>query len=580
MMLKIISFLFEKLVDNLEVSKNKTERITRYLKGFTQGILLLFYFCKFINLNILDVESFKALTIIDGYFQQIVNRLNLEFFFFVYICSLFISFILSYSEKQIGGYIDRLFLQISVLVYSIRDCMACIFWSLFLFYILHVFFIELQITNQEYSFILTIYWWKTLFDFLMVFYHNNLKRLDEKRNLEYRESNWSGYVDIEDNKICLFDKVIYKNEEYTIYKLSEMDAVNWYLCKRSTPSNKQKYIKYPLEKKINHIKLYKPYSHFHNGIITDKGISNYIDLKQIILVSSKNEIEKVLSFYSNSEKLISIACIFLPDVDGNKPDILLKLEQRLLSYEQAMSAEVIVDKDEFISFAHNHSSYEVYSNRPISISGIDIKNIEIDGKQNKKYIQEVWEPFVKRLMDIIISTMVLVLFFPLILIIALLISLSDPGPIVFHFQRVGANGRIIKYYKFRTMRSDADRRVPIPRTLEELRMYNDSRFTPIGKVLRKLGLDMFPLFFNVLKGEMSIVGPTPYTYDEFMCMQDNHKIRYSVKPGMTGPSVMISQRIIDFEERIKLDEEYIKNWSVWKDIRILFKTVAILFTRR
>ena len=204
--------------------------------------------------------------------------------------------------------------------------------------------------------------------------------------------------------------------------------------------------------------------------------------------------------------------------------------------------------------------------------------------------------FVKRVMDIVCSAFALIVLSPILLITALAIKLESPGPAVFVQKRVGVNGKEFNMYKFRTMYLDAEERKK--NLLEQnqiadgmmFKMENDPRiigskidqktgeYIPgIGNWIRKLSLDEFPQFFNVLRGDMSLVGTRPPTVDEYEKYKLHHKARLSVKPGITGLwQVSGRSEITDFEEVVKLDTEYICHWSMANDIKILFRTVQVV----
>ncbi len=190
---------------------------------------------------------------------------------------------------------------------------------------------------------------------------------------------------------------------------------------------------------------------------------------------------------------------------------------------------------------------------------------------------------VKRAMDIC-GALVGCIFLALITVIfGPLIKLESPGPIFFAQKRVGKNGRIFKMYKFRSMYADAEERKKELMAQNEMsgfmfKMENDPRITKIGGFMRKTSLDEFPQFLNILKGDMSLVGTRPPTLDEFSQYSPYHKKRLSFRPGLTGMwQVSGRSDITDFEEIVRLDVEYIENWSVGLDIKILLKTVLTVF---
>jgi exopolysaccharide biosynthesis polyprenyl glycosylphosphotransferase len=192
----------------------------------------------------------------------------------------------------------------------------------------------------------------------------------------------------------------------------------------------------------------------------------------------------------------------------------------------------------------------------------------------------------KRIMDILGGLVGSLIAMILFVFIGIAIKLDSPGPVIFAQERVGKNGRKFKMYKFRSMYQDAEARKAELMKQNEMhglmfKIKDDPRITRVGKFIRKTSLDEFPQFFNVLKGDMSLVGTRPPTVGEFKEYSNYHKRRLSMKPGITGMwQVSGRSDIKDFEEIVRLDCEYIDNWNLWLDIKILFKTVAIVFTHK
>ena len=190
---------------------------------------------------------------------------------------------------------------------------------------------------------------------------------------------------------------------------------------------------------------------------------------------------------------------------------------------------------------------------------------------------------IKRCMDIAGSIVGCLILLVLVVIFAPLIKLESEGPVFFSQKRVGRNGRIFKIYKFRSMYRDAEERKQELLDKNELnglvfKMEDDPRVTKVGKFLRRTSLDEFPQFINVLKGDMSLVGTRPPTLDEFAKYSLNHKKRLSFRPGLTGLwQVSGRNDITDFEDIVALDIEYIDNWSILLDIKILFQTIPAMF---
>lgn len=187
--------------------------------------------------------------------------------------------------------------------------------------------------------------------------------------------------------------------------------------------------------------------------------------------------------------------------------------------------------------------------------------------------------FLKRGMDIIGSLIGLAFTAVLLIIIGPMIYLESPGPVIFSQIRIGKNGRRFKIYKFRSMYVDAEERKKELMEQNEMqgqmfKLTNDPRITKVGAFIRRTSIDEFPQFYNVFKGDMSLVGTRPPTEDEFLHYTNEQKRRLSLKPGITGLwQVSGRSDITDFDEVVKLDLQYIDNWSVWQDIKIIGKTI-------
>jgi len=191
---------------------------------------------------------------------------------------------------------------------------------------------------------------------------------------------------------------------------------------------------------------------------------------------------------------------------------------------------------------------------------------------------------IKRLADIIVAILALIVFGPLMLLVALLIKLSSRGPVFFIQARCGLNGRIFNVYKFRTMGVDAEKMKQKLAHLNEMsgpvfKIRNDPRVTRIGRLLRKFSIDELPQFINVLKGDMSLVGPRPPTPDEVVQYEDWQRRRLSVRPGLTCIWQVSGRNNIDFDEWMRLDLQYIDNWSLGLDLKLLAKTLPAVLSK-
>lgn len=202
--------------------------------------------------------------------------------------------------------------------------------------------------------------------------------------------------------------------------------------------------------------------------------------------------------------------------------------------------------------------------------------------------------FLKRLIDILGSIVGLIITGIAFIFVAPAIYISDPGPIFFSQNRVGKNGRVFKIYKFRSMYQDAERRKAELLNQNQMqglmfKMENDPRIIGSGKdgtkhgigwLIRTFSIDELPQFWNIFKGDMSLVGTRPPTVDEWEQYDISHRVRLRIRPGLTGLwQVSGRSNITDFEEVVRLDSEYIRSWSFWKDIEIILKTVKVVFSK-
>jgi exopolysaccharide biosynthesis polyprenyl glycosylphosphotransferase len=194
--------------------------------------------------------------------------------------------------------------------------------------------------------------------------------------------------------------------------------------------------------------------------------------------------------------------------------------------------------------------------------------------------------FLKRILDFVGATFGLAMTTILTPFIALAIKFDSPGPIFFGQERIGEGGRQFTFWKFRSMQMDAEYKKKELLNQNEMsgaifKIKDDPRVTRVGKFLRKTSLDELPQFWNVIRGDMSLVGTRPPTPEEVINYENWHRKRISIKPGITGLwQVSGRNQITDFDEIAKLDIEYIEKWSLWLDIKILFRTFFVVFTRR
>ena len=190
----------------------------------------------------------------------------------------------------------------------------------------------------------------------------------------------------------------------------------------------------------------------------------------------------------------------------------------------------------------------------------------------------------KRFFDIVLSLLALIILMPFFVILAVIIKLTSPGPIFFVQTRVGYFGRHFRFYKFRSMYQDAEKRKQALLAQNQsadgviFKMKHDPRITPIGRIIRKTSIDELPQFFNVLFGDMSLVGPRPPLPAEVQQYTLEDRKRLNVKPGLTCLWQIRGRSDIPFKEQVKLDKEYIQSNSLWQDLKILIQTIPAIIS--
>jgi undecaprenyl-phosphate galactose phosphotransferase len=219
-------------------------------------------------------------------------------------------------------------------------------------------------------------------------------------------------------------------------------------------------------------------------------------------------------------------------------------------------------------------------------TGVELENIgKILSLAIRKNLHKPWNVFTKTIAEYAVTLILFIVMLPILFVIAIAINIDSSGSVFFVQDRYGKKGKRIRVIKFRSMYTDADLRLKNyiqnnPKARHEWKRYkklksHDPRVTPVGKWLRKYSLDELPQLWNVLKGEMSLVGPRPYIMEELKEVESLKSVILQVKPGITGLWQTSGRSSIPFQERIKIDEYYIRNWSIWLDIIILLKTFRV-----
>lgn len=210
------------------------------------------------------------------------------------------------------------------------------------------------------------------------------------------------------------------------------------------------------------------------------------------------------------------------------------------------------------------------------------KNLEEDQiEYRSEYSKTIMYFVTKRIIDLLGSIIGLILLSPILIITAIVIKLDSKGPIFFIQERVGKNGEYFNMYKFRSMVIDAEEKLYQLKDKNEMsgpmfKMKNDPRVTRVGSFIRRTSIDELPQLFNVLKGEMSLVGPRPNLPREVIKFTDYQKDKLLAQPGITCYWQVMGRNNIDFEQWIELDIKYVRDRSTWVDIKLIFKTVGLL----
>lgn len=311
-------------------------------------------------------------------------------------------------------------------------------------------------------------------------------------------------------------------------------------------------------------------------------LKNFFQSPQFYCVGYLNHIDhninqKFLGNITNLEEVI----------EKNQVEKIIQVRQDLTENQETMLLEFCREKHLEFSFLPSQVEMQRTNIEIETIAGIPLLTLKptpLDG----------WGRIIKRSFDFIGAICGIVLLSPIMIITAILIKLDDPkGTIIFKFlddgsrvKRVGQKGRLFNFYKFRSMKPNThnlryselahlDTRQGTPM----VKIKNDPRITKIGSFIRKTSIDELPQLFNVLKGEMSLVGPRPHLPEEVAKYQKHHKFVLTLKPGITGMAQISGRSDLDFEKEVKLDTYYIENWSLLLDLKILIKTILVIFKR-
>ena len=296
-----------------------------------------------------------------------------------------------------------------------------------------------------------------------------------------------------------------------------------------------------------------------------------------IIKSLKNKPEfgyQVLGHYNSSDKLIE-------DWQNKAYEIsqIIQTNHHLPEKESLKLVEFCNEHQIVFKYTTNLFGALSSNVRTETLASIPVIEIQRTGLQG-------WGKVYKRIFDLVLGILALVFLLPLFFYLALIIKLGSEGPVLIGLVRAGERGKNFKLYKFRSMIKNAEK---IKKDLLQLnerkdgvlfKMKNDPRITKIGKFLRRMSIDELPQLFNIIKGEMSLVGPRPHEPTEVGKYQKHHKQLLTIKPGLTGLAQISGRSDLSFEEEAKFDIYYIENWSMSLDLQILIKTIKVILFQK
>jgi Undecaprenyl-phosphate galactose phosphotransferase WbaP len=323
----------------------------------------------------------------------------------------------------------------------------------------------------------------------------------------------------------------------------------------------------------------------------------------VVIVGYKKDVDKVSALFQRARRMALKPSLLLILGKGFRPSKINgipSLPNTTAIYTEirdcgirlavfvAHSSELNVNQKQQLHYLGLTFPKLIYVMSESPLSSLSMNSLDLEGRpalQVQYNLLDPWSRRIKRLADLVLCFLSLVITFPLFLLFALLIRIDSPGPILYIQKRMGKNGRIFDLYKFRTMEINAE--IKLERLLksdkkvkEEYQKYhkirNDPRITRMGQFLRKISMDEFPQLWNVIRGDMSLVGPRAYMPNELSQMGSSAILIHRVSPGMTGWWQVMGRHDVSFKERLRLDEYYISNFSLWMDFYILIKTIWVV----
>lgn len=329
-------------------------------------------------------------------------------------------------------------------------------------------------------------------------------------------------------------------------------------------------------------------------LLTKKGIGVY----RLLLVGNNSKMNRINKLIKNSKEL---GYKIIGHVDSGSLRVIREIKKELGLDEIIVCDSSLTDEEQekMIDFcAINNITYKfipttlqtsrfeagIFSGEPI----IEVRNTPLEG----------WGKILKRIFDVIASSILIILFSPIMAIVAFAIWIETGRPIIYKNERIGDYGKLFFVYKFRYMKLEfcTDPSTPEGKKALEYekelirklsikkgplyKIKNDPRKTKVGAFIERTSLDELPQLFNVLKGEMSLIGPRPHQEREVEKYSEYHRRLLTIKPGISGMAQVSGRSDLEFEDEYKLDVYYIENWSLWLDIQICLKTVLVIFKKR
>ena len=320
-------------------------------------------------------------------------------------------------------------------------------------------------------------------------------------------------------------------------------------------------------------------------------LKNGKGVHKVVLVGADDSTEDIAKEIYRNKKLGLIIITRLADFSPENAEKLNELWQKE-GVDEIIQADTHLSREEnlaLLDFADLHhltfkyaaDFFEAKSARVdlgtlAGVPIVEVKRTALDG----------WGKILKRVFDIVFSILLLIILSPIFLITGLLVKIDSAGPFFYGSKRVGEKGEEIKIWKFRSMIRNAEqlkkKLAPVNERADGplFKMENDPRVTRVGKFIRRFSIDELPQLWNVLKGEMSLVGPRPHEVNEVAEYQKHHKKLLNIKPGITGMAQVSGRSDLEFEEEVRLDVFYMENWTPWLDVIILIKTPFVVLARK